>query len=65
VGDPRRKLDRLDPRSRPDLIASICPVTGVSIPECSCQRCAEELVRKHAPWLLDQRSADDRRRRAA
>ena len=34
--------------------AATCPVTGVTIPECSCRSCVEEQIRTHAPWLLDR-----------
>ncbi|HKJ36374.1 MAG TPA: hypothetical protein VKA36_07400 [Solirubrobacterales bacterium] len=32
--------------------AKHCGVTGLTIPECSCTRCATEQIRKHAPWVL-------------
>jgi hypothetical protein len=36
-------------------VAALCPLTGVSIPECSCQRCIEEQIRHNSPALLDRR----------
>jgi hypothetical protein len=31
---------------------SICPRTGISVPECSCQRCLEAMLRRVLPELL-------------
>jgi hypothetical protein len=33
---------------------SVCPETGLSIPECSCRRCLEEQVARMMPQLLGQ-----------
>lgn len=30
-------------------------MTGVTIPECSCRRCVDEMIRHHSPLLLDRR----------
>jgi hypothetical protein len=29
-----------------------CMRTGISVPECSCPRCIEQLIRRHSPDLL-------------
>jgi hypothetical protein len=29
-----------------------CPRTGITLPECSCAYCLEELVRRHQPALV-------------
>jgi hypothetical protein len=29
-----------------------CPRTGITVPECSCAYCLEELVRRHQPALV-------------
>jgi hypothetical protein len=31
-----------------------CPNTRLTIPECSCQRCLEEQIRRVAPALLEK-----------
>ena len=31
---------------------SICPRTGISIPECSCSACLQEQVRRYMPGIL-------------
>jgi len=54
VGIPARKLS-LTPGAPPARKAALCPLTGVTIPECSCQRCIEEQIRHHSPALLDRR----------
>ncbi|MGH2994053.1 MAG: hypothetical protein ACRDL1_11005 [Solirubrobacterales bacterium] len=39
---------------------AICPRTGLTVPECSCDRCLEDQIRHHMPALLerDANSAD-------
>jgi hypothetical protein len=32
-----------------------CPNTRLTIPECSCERCLEEQIRRAAPALLEQK----------
>jgi hypothetical protein len=64
VGIPARKLS-LSTGAPPARRAAICPLTGVTIPECSCQRCIEEQIRHHSPALLDRRFGGGRARRAA
>lgn len=56
VSEQPRKLD-LTPRGQPGPAvpppASLCTTTGLTIPECSCRRCVEAQLKRHAPWLLD------------
>jgi hypothetical protein len=33
---------------------AICPRTGLTIPECSCDACLEQQIRRVMPALLDQ-----------
>ena len=54
-----------------------CPETGLSVPECSCRRCLEAMLREVQPTLLEAEikvtrlrppgsgQRDDERRRAA
>jgi hypothetical protein len=56
VSDPPRRLDAQE--QEPSLVplsSPVCPVTGVTIPECSCRRCVDEMIRHHSPLLLDRR----------
>jgi hypothetical protein len=64
VGIPARKLSLTTGSASPRKVA-LCPVTGVTIPECSCQRCIEEQIRHHSASLLDRRFGAERGRRAA
>jgi hypothetical protein len=32
---------------------AVCSHTGVTIPECSCNRCVEDQIRRNMPVLLD------------
>jgi hypothetical protein len=32
-----------------------CRKTGLAIPECSCRECCLRQIRRHAPWLVDER----------
>lgn len=34
-----------------------CPNTELAIPECSCSKCLEDLVRRAAPALLERQDA--------
>jgi hypothetical protein len=34
-----------------------CPNTRLTIPECSCERCLEEQIRRAAPALLEKNQA--------
>lgn len=34
-----------------------CPETGISLPECSCRSCCENLVNTYAPNILTQAAA--------
>jgi hypothetical protein len=36
-------------------VDSVCPRTGISLPECCCPECLTELIREHQPGLLDTR----------
>jgi hypothetical protein len=66
VSDPSRKLHAQKQESAPPQRSSqVCPMTGVTIPECSCRRCVEELIRHHSPLLLDRRFGGGNGRRAA
>ena len=51
-----------------------CPDTGIAVPECSCRRCLEEMLRRFQPELLEgeikitrliPRNPEDPRRHAA
>ena len=33
---------------------AVCSHTGITIPECSCNRCVEDQIRRNMPVLLDQ-----------
>jgi hypothetical protein len=33
---------------------AVCSHTGITIPECSCNRCVEDQIRRNMPILLDQ-----------
>jgi hypothetical protein len=61
VSERPRKLGTPWERSRPAPKLAFCPITGLTIPECSCQRCVEELIRTHSPVLLDRRFGKRRR----
>jgi hypothetical protein len=64
VSEPRRQLNlakaEAGPPAKRARPASICPMTGVTIPECSCRRCVDEQIKTHAPWLLDRRFGNER-----
>lgn len=56
VSEQSGKLRPQQQRSEPgQRSAQVCPMTGVTIPECSCRRCVDEMIRHHSPLLLDRR----------
>ena len=42
----------------------ICPETGLAVPECSCKRCLETMLREFSPDLLTGESPSPARSRA-
>gem|GEM_PF-6213155 len=53
MSEQPKELDLTESGPPANVSASLCPTTGLTIPECSCRRCVEDQLRRHAPWLLE------------